>query len=95
MKKITKKKPRNNPRTRFRSPKRRAEDREARRVNSPNGGCFHTIRWVREQEYEDRQLKNRINACAGPCRTYKASPEEMKVILAQMGITVNQQEESA
>lgn len=58
--------------------KRREYDLEAKKVNSPNGGCFHSYRYIKTKRWEDRELKKRSKEFTGECKVYKASSEEIE-----------------
>ena len=58
--------------------KRREYDIEAKKVNSPNGGCFHSYRYIKTKLWEDRHLEKRSKELTGECIVYKVSPEEIE-----------------
>lgn len=62
----------------WRKKKRREYDLEAKKVNSPNGGCFHSYRYIKTKRWEDKLLEKRSRELTGECITYKVSPEEIE-----------------
>ena len=62
----------------WRKKKRREYDLEAKRVNSPNGGCFHSYRYIKTKRWEDKLLEERSKELTGECKVYKVSPEEIE-----------------
>ena len=62
----------------WRKKKRREYDLEAKKVNSPNGGCFHSYRYIKTKLWKDRLLEERSRELTGECKVYKVSPEEIE-----------------
>ena len=58
--------------------KRKEYDLEAKKVNSPNGGCFHSYRYIKTKRLEDKLLEKRSRELTGECKVYKVSPEEIE-----------------
>ncbi len=56
----------------------------ARKANRPNGGCFHSSVWVRNELHKEKQLMASARANTSKCVTIKPDKEVFDAILTEM-----------